>query len=492
MRFGSRLRRRVVAGKDNKDALTTTVINKTVSATPPPRPLMAFQDLRAVTLVRTAEQPDALSRGLVWSNDTRKNGGGILLSKVSGDYKQTHPALETGLVLVSINNESFTDAMDARVYCEESDDATESQSLTFLLWKPETSATKEAALAASYADPDVWMRDAGEHKSMHKSNTNTSNKFTSYVTACIFKESLQSKTGIVLQTLSRGVRITRVTPEAPPQVRPGMRLVAVNNASWFRHHSEAVALIRSLPAGYVTMVFCVDDDQALRSNSLDAASVAMTMASTVMAEDESVVESISHHSSVSNIPTASEAAVYTTVLTPDQAHEVVLTEDAEETILFHTVPPQADSLLHAGMRLLAVDNQIMASAGHAEHYLQTAEDQVTLLVSYHTAAAAPCPSYHTATAYRVSVDTKTGLVLTNEGKKVVVARVLAAQDSLFPTLQPGMTIVSINNHRWFKNFQEAIVLIRSIEGCITVLAEVATPAAEEEAAPPVAIREETV
>lgn len=454
MGFGSRLRRRVAG----KDALTS-VAAKTVSATPPHRPLMAFQDLRAVTLVRTAEEQGLL--GLVWSNNSNNsNSGSILLSKLTGDSKH-HADLETGLVLVSINNETFTDAMDARVYCEETDTA----SLTFLLWKPPTeessSKTTNSATVAS------------------KNNNN--NKFMSYVTACIFKESPQHKTGIVLQTLSHVVRITRVTPEGPPNVQAGMRLVAVNNATWFRHHSEAVALIRSLPAGYVTLVFSVDEAQ--RSNSLDASSIATTMASTVMTEDESVVESISHLSSVRSIPTP-DAAVYTAILTLEQAHEVVLTEDAEETIFLHTVPPLAEGL-HAGMRLVAVDNQVMASAGHAEHYLQTAEDQVTLLVSY---TVAPCQSaYLTATAYRVSVDTKTGLVLTNEGKKVVVSRV--TKDSIFPTLQPGMTIVSINNHRWFKNFQEAIVLIRSIEGSITVLAKVAP---SEEAAPPVAILEEQV
>lgn len=421
------------------------------SITDTPRFYYASKQLCAVTFV--VDATDDL--GLVWHN----RGPHVVLVKLTGTAK-LHPSMRTGMHLYQVNNQVVEDAVHARELCEQ---VLPGEPLTLLLWQPPSPS------AVPLKKPTVAA------------------PALRYVTATIYKERVDSRTGLTLETTSKkqgGVRIARLSPPAPLHLlRVGMRLLAVEQSTWFSHHSEAVPLIRSLPAGYCTFLFAWEP-KSMRSNSMDA-SVATTVAadelSTALdasrgsqeqasevssegpaAETGKPVVSEEEEEEASTDPPSPTFRLLKATLTPEQAQQVVLMEDDQDLVYLHA--PVAH--LEAGMQVVSVNDQEMASAGHYEHFLQTTEEAVTLCVRAQGTAAQLC----SATAVRPSFDTKTGLILTNgPGGKVLISRV--TPDSLFPTLQPGMQILSINGHDWFDNYQDAVALIRSLTGEITVVAQ---------------------
>lgn len=418
-------------------------------------------DLRAVTLVVDADE----DLGLVWGN---RGESTVVLTKCMGMAK-LHPLIGTGMHLISINNVEVDDALQARELC---DAAAPGEALTLLLWQPPVPASSPAPSKGSI--------------SFNKKKQNATEKALNYVTARVYKDHQDSKTGLTLKTENRIVRIARLSAPAPPHLRVGMRLVGIENSVWFSHHTEAVALIRSLPAGYVTFLLAMEEPHK-RSNSLDNTSVATTAPGswTTPEDDASFMLDSSRRGTESDAtppepgtpPTATPEEEETrepappkllsATLTPEQAQQVVLTEDDNDVVYLHE--PVAH--LSAGLEVVSVNGESMASAGHYEHFLQMAEEDVTITVrAAGEQMIADAATIITARAVRPTFETKTGIVLTN-GKqgRVLVSRVTA--DSLFPTLQSGMQVLSINGHDWFTNYQEAIGLIRSLVGEITVVAK---------------------
>jgi hypothetical protein len=315
---------------------------------------------------------------------------------------------------------------------------------------------------------------------------------------------MDSKTGLTLQTAPHkkdGVRVARLSPPAPVgTIRVGMRLLAIEQSTWFVHHSEAVPLIRSLPAGYCTFLFATDPSQ--RSNSMDASSVAST---TIHTDEMSAImfpdmSRRSHEttSSSSSVPEEQDGSnknenetvaakdgdsstkhqetptpktrLVTITFTPDMAQQVILMDDDDNDLVYLHSPV---AHLEAGWQVESINGQTLASAGHYEHVLQTTEEDVTLVVRapHPESSGNATPTLVTATAVRPSLETKTGLVLKGgtEDGTVVVSRV--TPDSLFPSLATGMRIISVNGHDWFTSYQEAIGLIRSLQGEITIVAQ---------------------
>lgn len=461
----------------------------------------ATRDLTTVTIV-SDEDDGTVDRGLIWSDETtggRGNDGNVVvLTRITGTAK-LHPHLCTGMRIVRINNVPIHDAVQAREMCE---DVPAGEPLTLLLWKPSSTAT-------STQPPPKY----------------SATRAPLYVTAAVYKETADSKTGVSLQTRvasdrtkgtsSRVVRVARVTAPAPP-LRAGLRLVAIDNYARFSHHTEAVALIRSLPAGYVTLLLA-DDHEGEPSSSSSQQDDGTASLTTATAEDDSSMwldttrrggesplgESPSRSPSPLSSERSLEAApqddkgstevvapppspkVITVTLTPDQAQQVALFEDEDEDRVY-VHRSEAATALQAGMRVLSLDREEMASAGHYEHVLQTTDEDVTLRVCWdhcqaQTTTSAGGGTAHaliTATANKPCPEAKTGVVLSGNASSssaVTIARI--TRDSIFANtaLTSGMRILSVNGHDWFTNYQEAIGLIRSLQGEITVVATTQPP-----------------
>ena len=135
-------------------------------------------ELRTVTIV---SEEGEIDKGLVWSNRTNDHNGNnndVILIKVRGTAKLHHADLQTGMHLISVNNIPVDDAMEARELCEEVQGG---EALTLLLWKPSSTPSPTSTTTA----PTTKTNDT---------------KAPKYVTASIYKECMESKTGVSLQT----------------------------------------------------------------------------------------------------------------------------------------------------------------------------------------------------------------------------------------------------------------------------------------------------
>eukprot|EP00977_Amphora_coffeiformis_P013954 scaffold3813_cov146-Amphora_coffeaeformis.AAC.3 len=520
-----RLRRRGAAADNNnkKHFSKQAAQRKRVLNYPP-------EELKTVTIV---SEEGEIDKGLVWTNHPQtfhhhhhRNGGTtavIILSKVCGTAK-LYEDLQTGMHLISINNMVVEDAMEARELCEE---VPAGKALTLLLWKPGSSSSSSTTTTATSTKKAPHYVTAAIYKDCMDSKTGVSLQCTSSTTEAMMKNYNNSNNNKSLvpppKQASRAVRIIRLAPTTPPQLRTGMRLISINNYTDFSHHTEAVALIRSCPGGYVTLLFADDDHYTNNYNDHHSRASSQqgddgTASLTTTAEDDAsslgLLDSsrkgrdslrsptTSSSSSEGSLDTTPEQApqkntpsnktpsppqevkttttttrpqmIITATLTPDQSQQVVLTETADDVVYVHEAPPTV-AALQCGMRVLSLNGQEMASAGHYEHFLQTAEEDVTLCVCWERGADGAPAGVISATALKETFDTKTGVVLANgphnnnnNKTTVVITRITA--DSLFPTLTAGMRVLSINGHDWFSDYQEAIGMIRSLQGEITIVA----------------------
>lgn len=438
-------------------------------------------DLRAVTLV--ADDSCDLSLGLVW---TAGRQGAVILQKITGIAKHC-AELQTGLHLVALNNVVHNDATAARQAIE--DCTASGDPVTLLLGLPATSTEAPSSRGLTISVP----------KKTSATTANTAQPASAYVTARVYKQRTDSKTGLVLQSKGRqGVQIARLTEASPPHLRVGMRLLAIEGNTWFVHHTEAVALIRSWPAGcYFTLLL----QRAPGSSSSlgDDASVATTVPGS-LAEDASNHAcwegsgSLTPASSGRRSPSPPPPPAATPVsprfnnvtLSPEQAAGIVLTdEESTEAVYIHDAPADV-SQLSAGMLVVHLNGTQLASAGHYEHALQTCEEDVTLCVrlvqqeqdendknNQDSSSSAPLNGkLVTATAVRPDSNSKTGLVLANDNQdRVIISRL--TDDSIFgdSALTAGLQLLSINNQSWFTHYQEAIGIVRSLTGEITIVAQ---------------------
>ena len=195
------------------------VVRKPNLVSPPSsrRPHRVYQaaDLRAVTLV--VDATDDL--GLVWGN----RGQDIVLVKLVPGIAKLHPHIATGMHLITINNQAMEDAIQAREVC---DAALPGDALTLLLWQPpslaaaNTTSTNKHSIAFKKRQAAALQQQQQVH----------------YVTARVYKDNIDSKTGLTLTTThGKTVRIARLNAPAPTHsLRVGMRLVAIENSAWFR------------------------------------------------------------------------------------------------------------------------------------------------------------------------------------------------------------------------------------------------------------------